>query len=344
MNMRKTAAAVLPLLVASLAMGQQIKTMVNGEAVHFSDVQPMSVNGRVLVPVRGVFEQMGVNVDWNPATKQVYANGNGKEVILYVGKRVAQVDGRTVDLDVPARMYHGRTMVPLRFISESMGAQVNWDPNYRTVAINTGVLARSGVSTTTTTTTTGMRTQPLSTVVLRTNTVIPFRLNTSLSSNDATVGEQFTATLDPQEGTEYMGLPAGTVVEGHVETVRAKSSDAPGVLGLTFDRLRMPNGRMVPIDGALIGLDSKSVENRNGRLVAKQSAKKDTKYVGIGAGAGAIIAIATKGNILTTAIIGGALGYLYDQVKAKESHDVSLKPGAALGVALSRDVTVPLYS
>ena len=144
----KTMPAILPLMAASLAFGQGIRATVNGDPVRFADAQPVSVNGRVLVPVRGVFEQMGVNVDWNAATRTVSANGNGNDVLLGIGKRVARVNGHNVSMDVPAMVYHGRTMVPLRFISESMGAQVNWYANDRLVAINTGAVARTGSITT----------------------------------------------------------------------------------------------------------------------------------------------------------------------------------------------------
>lgn len=327
--MKKRIFAVsLPLLAATVAFGQ-IKTTVNGQAVVFNDVQPVTIDGRVLVPVRGVFEQMGVNVDWEPATRSVHATGNGNDVMLYVGKRVAEVNNHNVSLDVPAMVYHGRTMVPLRFISESMGAQVNWYPNQRLVAINTTV-ARTG------SVTTGSSAQPIArTVMFRENTVIPVTLNRNLSSKTATVGERFTATVESTSG-----LPSGTIVEGHVSTVRAKDTADPGVLGLDFDRFVLPDGRTVSIDGSLIGLDSKSVKNENGRLVA-QKRQDDMKYVGVGAGAGALIALATKNNVLTSAVIGAALGYLYQQTQ-KDSRDVTLNTGTRFGVVLNQDITVPV--
>lgn len=337
---RNTMVSIMSLVAASVAMGQQIQTTVNGQPVQFNDVQPITVNGRVLVPVRGVFEQMGVNVDWQPSTRTVAATGNGNDVLLGIGKTVAQVNGHNVSMDVPAMVYHGRTMVPLRFISESMGAQVNWYANNRLVAINTtGVseVIRTGSATT------GVRSQPIRTVALRANTVIPVTLNTSLSSNTATVGQRFTATVNPLEGGDYMGLPEGTVIQGHVDAVRAKTSDAPGVLGLAFDRVELPNGKAVDIDGSLIGLDEKSVSNTNGRLVAKQSSKSNMKYVGIGAGAGALIGIATKSNVLTTTVLGAALGYLYDQSQMKNGRDVTLNQGTKFGVVLNRDETFPAY-
>ena len=360
----------LPLLAASVAFGQRIHTTINGTPVHFSDVRPVSIDGRVLVPVRGVFEQMGVNVDWNPANQAVYATGNNRVVTLYINKRVAQVNNHQVTLDVPATVYAGRTMVPLRFISEAMGAMVDWDASTNTVAITTNGIAsvpphvvynpppreeyrrRQEVRQGTTTkevvreheTTTGVRTQPIAEpVVVAANTVIPVVLNNSLSSSDSAVGDTFTANIDTKGSNTYMGIPSGTVIEGHVSSVRAMKGSTPGVLGLAFDQLRFPDGRTMAIDGSLIGLDTKSVADRNGRLVARKSNNKDTKYVGIGAGAGALIALATHGNVVTTAVIGAALGYLYGQQQTTNTRDVTLKSGTEFGVVLNRDETIPGY-
>jgi len=340
---------VLPLLAVSIAFGQGIRTTVNGERVHFGDVRPITVDGRVLVPVRGIFEKMGVNVDWEPSTRSVYASGNGHQVMLYVDSRDAKVDNQTVTLDVPAQVYHGRTMVPLRFISESMGAQVRWDSMNNLVAISTnGEIANNGE-------TSGVREQPIyrprpnrpdrprpidpiyRSVTLAANTVIPVQLNEDLNSSTAAVGDKFTATLDTDN--DYMGLPHGTVIQGHVSAVRAKSGDTPGVLGLAFDHMKLPGGQVIAIDGSLTGLDDKSVTNDNGRIVSTKADNRNTKYVGIGAGAGALIAVATKGNVITNTLIGAALGYLYDQQQGGNRRNVSLKAGTTFGVVLNQDET-----
>jgi hypothetical protein len=325
--------AALPLVLAAAASAQQISATVNGKPVHFEGQQPTMVNSRVMVPVRGVFEHMGAMVEWDPATRTVFADGNGKHVVLKINEPYATVDNRTVELDSPPLLVRGRTMVPLRFISESLGATVNWMSDQRLVAINTGASTGGGSA------------QPIldaNRVSIQENTVIPFDLNTRLSSHESQRGDKFTATIDTNNMNEYEGLPEGTVLEGHVDTVRAKSGDTPGVLGLAFDQIRLPSGRTYAIDGSLIALDNKSIENRDGRLVARSSARNDDmKYVGIGAGAGVLIALATKGNILTNAIIGGALGYLYDQIQKKErqASNVVLNRGAEFGVMLNRDLT-----
>jgi hypothetical protein len=136
-------------------------------------------------------------------------------------------------------------------------------------------------------------------------------------------------------------------VEGHVSFAQAKKDDTPGVLGLIYDNIVLSDGRKVPIEASLIGLDTDSVKTEDGRLIAKKTDKKkeDMKYVGTGAGAGALLAIVTKGNIINNTLIGGALGYLYQQILGNKSDvkDVKLDKGAALGVRMDREASIRVY-
>src|SRR2546423_7318430 len=136
-------AAVLSLGV-SAAQAQDIRVRVNGERVNFYGTQPRVVDGRVLVPLRGVLEQMGATVDWMASTQTVVATRGRTEIDLPIGSRTATVGGREVTLDVPAMTIAGSTMVPLRFVSEALGADVAWSGATNTVNINTAV---AGVTT-----------------------------------------------------------------------------------------------------------------------------------------------------------------------------------------------------
>lgn len=98
-------------------------------------VPPVEVGGRLLVPLRGVFERLGATVLWEPATQRIVATARGKTIELVVGRRDAAVDGRPVTLDVPPTVVQGRTIVPLRFVSEALGAFVQWQSETRTVQI-----------------------------------------------------------------------------------------------------------------------------------------------------------------------------------------------------------------
>lgn len=140
MVMRGTMILVLAALLAvtAPAVAQAVSVTLDGQPVAFAGTQPMVVGGRVLVPLRGVLEQMGAFVGWDPATRTVIAQRSGINVELPVGSRTATVNGRQVALDVPARIVQGSTMVPLRFLSEALGADVAWNPGTRTVQIATG--------------------------------------------------------------------------------------------------------------------------------------------------------------------------------------------------------------
>jgi hypothetical protein len=95
------------------------------------DVAPVIVDGRTLLPVRFMAYALGATVDWNDATREVtLVTADGASLTFAIG---AFAPG----MDVPAQIIDGRTMVPLRFISEFFGATVEWDAATRTVEILT---------------------------------------------------------------------------------------------------------------------------------------------------------------------------------------------------------------
>ncbi len=121
----------------NLCDAQNINVKVNGEFVRFDGIGPQQVQGRVLVPLRGVLEKLGAYVDWVPNTRTVVASRGNMDLQLPIGGRYARVNGRDVPLDVPAMTIAGSTMVPLRFVGETMGAEVSWDAGTQTVLIQT---------------------------------------------------------------------------------------------------------------------------------------------------------------------------------------------------------------
>ena len=131
------AVAVMMLLAPQVAPAQQtIRVYIDGRLAHF-DVPPTIIQGRVLVPLRGVFEQLGANVDYDARTQHIVAIRGTQIVELTIGSRQATVNGAPRLLDVPAFTMGGRTMVPLRFISESLGADVQWNAASQTILIGT---------------------------------------------------------------------------------------------------------------------------------------------------------------------------------------------------------------
>jgi hypothetical protein len=111
-----------------------ISVYVNGKKV-YCDQEPLLTGGRVLVPLRAIMEALGATVEWDSQTATIVARRQGFELTHSVGKWYAFANGNQIDLDVLSRIENGRTLVPVRVISESLGATVNWDDVNRTVNI-----------------------------------------------------------------------------------------------------------------------------------------------------------------------------------------------------------------
>ena len=122
----------------SLAPSSEILVRVNGNYVDF-DQPPAIVNDRTLVPVRAIFEAMGINVDWDNITITAIATRDNTEIRLTIDSNIMRktVDGVQTDItiDVPAMILGDRTMVPARAPLENFGASVKWDGKTRTVIV-----------------------------------------------------------------------------------------------------------------------------------------------------------------------------------------------------------------
>lgn len=102
-----------------------------------TDVPPVIVDGRTLVPVRALFESLGATVGWEESTQTATATKGSTVISMQIGNTTAYVNGVAKTLDVPAQTIEGRTMVPARFVAESLNATVNWDSASDTVKIST---------------------------------------------------------------------------------------------------------------------------------------------------------------------------------------------------------------
>ncbi len=119
-------------MFAALLLAQAVTILVGGHPLH-TNPGPIVQTGRVFVPMRSIFERMGATV--------VYASGNinatrGRTTVaLRIGSTSATIDGQNQQLDVAPFIVGATTYVPLRFIAQSLGANVNYDNNTRVVAI-----------------------------------------------------------------------------------------------------------------------------------------------------------------------------------------------------------------
>jgi copper amine oxidase-like protein len=127
--------AALLLLIPLSPAAAQIQVRVNGDRVRFPAAQPVRSGGRVLIPLRAVVESLGAQVDWDPATQTITGRKGERNFTLQVGSHEASVDGRTMFLDALPQIVQGTTMVPLRFVAEALGAEVEWNAAAARVSI-----------------------------------------------------------------------------------------------------------------------------------------------------------------------------------------------------------------
>lgn len=345
---------IAPVHAAQYYSPSSASVMLNGQPLATS-IPPVVENGRTLVPMRDIFEALGATVVWNPSDRSIAAQKDSTRIWLQIGNNTARVDDRNVWLEQPPAVTNGSTLVPLRFVSEALGAQVGWNGSQRVVNINMAGLDnnndrdhrnrnrnrnddrdhRRGDRDRQGSDVRGMITVPE-------NAVVPVTLDTELSSATARKGDEFWVTVK----SDHVGdseFPPGTRLKGVVTDVTRKTKDESGAIRVDFRGMELPNNQRQSIDGSLISLDKDDVEQTSsGRIVAKE--KKDganATTVLIGAGAGYVLGhVILDQNSVLSGVIGALGGYLYGQHAGKVKPQEAVVPaGTELGVRLNQPVS-----
>ena len=127
----KIVATLLALGMVSTSMtslaADDIKIFVDDKQLE-CPVNPIIENERTLVPMRAIFEALGAKVDWDGETRTAILTSGEKTIKVQINSSIMLAGGKAVELDCPAKIIEGRTMVPIRAISESFKKKVFWDP------------------------------------------------------------------------------------------------------------------------------------------------------------------------------------------------------------------------
>ena len=141
-------ATLILIMLSSIVLASQevIEVKLNDKYIDFTDeqgrrVDPELINDRTMVPMRKIFETLGADIEWDGALRKVTAKTNDKEIVLQIDNTEATLkdinteEQKTILLDSAPVILNDRTMVPVRFIAESLEKQVGWDEKNRTVVI-----------------------------------------------------------------------------------------------------------------------------------------------------------------------------------------------------------------
>jgi hypothetical protein len=271
---------------------------IDGQVTNFSP-PPIERAGRVFVPLRGVFERLGASVVYQAGV--INATGNGRDISLTIGSTQATVNGNPQVLDVAPFIVGASTYVPLRFVSQALGAAVNYDDSTTTVAITTNGGGGNG----------GRGRGPVAgggSSRLATGNMISGTLSTDLNTATAQVGDQFSVNIAPPYPNDDPSY-SNAYIRGRVAAVTRAGQGRQPQLGLTFDRIVFPDGRTMPIAGHVTTADEK-----RSSAVPQQA---------IGALAGMLVGNALGKVILHTSgggIAGAAGGFLYGNNLKSDFH------------------------
>lgn len=112
-----------------------IRVFVEGKELSF-DVKPQSINSRVMVPLGVIFEEFGLNVQWNQAQKTITASNSDINIVFKLGSKTAIINSVEQMMDAPAMAVNGKTMIPLRFLSQSMGYNIVWNSSSNIILLS----------------------------------------------------------------------------------------------------------------------------------------------------------------------------------------------------------------
>ena len=120
------------LSVTNVEAETPISVYLDGKKIEFTQ-NPIIENGTTLVPMRAIFEALNANIEWDSTTNSVYAKKDGKDIKITVNNNVALVNNQPLTLSTAAKNVNGSVLVPVRFVSEQLNVNVDWNETTRTI-------------------------------------------------------------------------------------------------------------------------------------------------------------------------------------------------------------------
>lgn len=174
------------------------------------------------------------------------------------------------------------------------------------------------------------------------------RMNDTLSSKTAKIGDRFTGTVTEPvySNAGVVVIPTGSIVTGKVDSVTmAKKGGDPGQISVSFISVKLPTGTSRAINGSLTDLDSKSAKSDSEGTASGDDRKNDKLiFIGGGGAGGAVIGGALGGGkgALIGGLLGAGAGLLGERLTKGE--DAQVKSGTEFGVYLNQSVSLPKWS
>lgn len=304
-----------PFLAATPARAQAFTpsaatVFVNGNQIAFPDQPPVNAGGRLLVPLRAIFEALGATVNYSNGT--IRANRGSTNLELSLGSDQAIINGQRSTLDVPAQAVFGRTLVPLRFVGEAFGANVVYNAVTQAVTISAAPTTGTPATPPNTAPNTAPNTTPAYNVPGGT-TVAGSLINVNTAGNNITINENGQTRIYP-------------FAPGAVALSQISIAQSPGATPL-----RQPS-RGVALNSLNLGDDVRLNLDNTGRVTQVITAAT-VVVAKVQFGGGNTIILDDDRD--TTLTLGPNLTYV--DAQGKPSTNVSLRAGDSVALFLSRE-------
>lgn len=117
---------------------KEVKIEIDGKEMVPKDMPAVIINGRTMLPMRQIAQELGCEVNWNEAAKQIYVMRGSDIIVFAVDSKTGYENGQEFTMDVPATIVNDRTMLPVRALADALHLNIKWDDPSRTVSIQSG--------------------------------------------------------------------------------------------------------------------------------------------------------------------------------------------------------------
>lgn len=117
---------------------KEVKIEIDGKEMVPKDMPAVIINGRTMLPMRQIAQELGCEVNWNEAAKQIYVMRGSDIIVFAVDSKIGYENGQEFTMDVPATIVNDRTMLPVRALADALHLNIKWDDPSRTVSIQSG--------------------------------------------------------------------------------------------------------------------------------------------------------------------------------------------------------------
>lgn len=117
---------------------KEVKIEIDGKAMVPKDMPAVIIDGRTMLPMRQIAQELGCEVNWNEAAKQIYVMQGSDIIVFTVDSKTGYENGKEFTMDVPATIVNDRTMLPVRALADALHLNIKWDDPNRIVSIQSG--------------------------------------------------------------------------------------------------------------------------------------------------------------------------------------------------------------